>query len=291
MKINNGEIIEILTTSNPRGPSRDWLKIAKTSSARSKIKSWFKHEKRDENIVEGRAEVEREFRRNNITLPEKQMMEFLQRIAEKQRFSTVDDLFASIGYGGLSLNKIMPRIREEYNKLLKENEEIKPVDSVSVPPVKKVMKSPEGIIIEGIDNCLVKFSRCCDPLPGDEIIGFITRGHGVSIHTRQCSNVPKNISEADEPERWVRAEWAERISNETFQSTLQITATDRTGLLADITNQLSSMHLFIHALNSREAKNGMAVVEVTITVNGINHLKMVISRLSGINGIVSIGRA
>ena len=127
-------------------------------------------------------------------------------------------------------------------------------------------------------------------LPGDDIIGFITRGYGVSIHKRTCSNVPKDLVECEEPERWVKAEWADHIANETFQSTLQITAADRTGLLADITNQLSALHLFIHSLNSREVKNGMAFIEVSITVNSINHLKMVISRLSGINGIVSIGR-
>ena len=289
-KINNGEIIEILTTSNPRGPSRDWLKIAKTSSARSKIKSWFKHEKRDENIVEGRAEVEREFRRNNITLPEKQMMEFLQRIAEKQRFSTVDDLFASIGYGGLSLNKIMPRIREEYNKLLKENEEIKPVDSVSVPPVKKVMKSPEGIIIEGIDNCLVKFSRCCDPLPGDEIIGFITRGHGVSIHTRQCSNVPKNIALCAEPERWVRATWDTKASND-YRVTLGVTCINRVGMLADLSTALANMHVMIHSLFTKESKDSRVVIYLTITVNSAEHLRNLSEKLKKIKGVLSIERS
>ena len=289
-KINNGEIIEILTTSNPRGPSRDWLKIAKTSSARSKIKSWFKHEKRDENIVEGRAEVEREFRRNNITLPEKQMMEFLQKIAEKQRFSTVDDLFASIGYGGLSLNKIMPRIREEYNKLLKENEEIKPVDSVSVPPVKKVMKSPEGIIIEGIDNCLVKFSRCCDPLPGDEIIGFITRGHGVSIHTRQCSNVPKNIALCAEPERWVRATWDTKASND-YRVTLGVTCINRVGMLADLSTALANMHVMIHSLFTKESKDSRVVIYLTITVNSAEHLRNLSEKLKKIKGVLSIERS
>ncbi len=289
-KINNGEIIEILTTSNPRGPSRDWLKIAKTSSARSKIKSWFKKEKRDENIVEGRAEVEREFRRNNITLPEKQMLEFLQKVAEKQRLSSVDDLFASIGYGGLSLNKLMPRIREEYNKLQKESEEVKPVETVQVPPVKKVMKSPEGIIIEGIDNCLVKFSRCCDPLPGDEIIGFITRGHGVSIHTRQCSNVPKNIALCAEPERWVKATWDTKASSD-YRVTLGVTCINRVGMLADLSTALANMHVMIHSLFTKESKDSRVVIYLTITVNSAEHLRNLSEKLRKIKGVLSVERS
>ena len=160
---------------------------------------------------------------------------------------------------------------------------------VTKEPVPK-KKVSNGVIIEGLDDCLVKYSRCCNPLPGDDIIGFVTRGYGVSIHKRGCTNVPKDIKTCEEPERWVKAEWTENIVNENFKATLCITAADRTGLLADITNQLFAMHLFIHNLNSREGKNGTAIVEVSLTINGINHLKSVISRLSGINGIISIGR-
>ena len=290
-KINNGEIIEILTTSNPRGPSRDWLKIAKTSSARSKIKSWFKKEKREENIVEGRAEVEREFRRNNIILPEKQMTEFLQKIAEKQRFSTIDDLFASIGYGGLSLNKIMPRIKEEYNKLQRETEDApKPEEALTVQPPKKVVKSPEGIVIEGIDNCLIKFSRCCDPLPGDEIIGFITRGHGVSIHTRQCSNVPKNIALCDEPERWVRATWDQKAKSD-YRVTLGVTCINRVGMLADLSTALANMHVMIHSLFTKESKDSRVVIYLTITVNSAEHLRNLSEKLKKIKGVIDVERS
>ena len=290
-KINNGEIIEILTTTNPRGPSRDWLKIAKTSSARSKIKSWFKKEKRDENIVEGRAEVEREFRRNNIILPEKQMMEFLQKIAEKQRFSTVDDMFASIGYGGLTLNKIMPRIREDYARLQKENDDAPKADELpTVQPPKKVMRSPEGIIIEGIDNCLVKFSRCCDPLPGDEIIGFITRGHGVSIHTRQCSNVPKNIALCAEPERWVKAAWDQKAKSD-YRVTLGVTCINRVGMLADLSTALANMHVMIHSLFTKENRDSRVVIYLTITVNSAEHLRNLSEKLRKIKGVLEVERS
>ncbi len=285
-KVKTGEIVEIITTKEEGGPKRDWLNIVKTSEARSKIRLWFKREKRDENIVEGKTQLETEFRRLGIHVPDKELADFLSDTIHRQNCNSLEDFYASIGYGGIQLWRILPKLKEEY---LKKYTEAEPAPVVIKEPVRR--KISGGVHIDGIEDCLIKYSRCCNPLPGDDIIGFITRGYGVSIHKRTCSNVPKDLLECEEPERWVKAEWAERVENETFQSTLQITATDRTGLLADVTNQLSALHLFIHALNSREVKNGMAMIEVTITVNSINHLRMVISRLSGINGIVSIGRA
>ena len=285
-KVKTGEIIDVLTTKEEsHGPSRDWLKIVKTSEARNKIRQWFKKEKREENIIEGKAEIEREFRRNGIELPEPEMKAFLEEIATHQHCQTVEDLYAALGYGGIQLWRLMPRIRDNYNKIKKPVEESQEVRYQKVPS-----KATGGVIIDGIDNGLIKFSKCCNPLPGDDIIGFITRGYGVSIHKRSCTNVPKDISKAAEPERWVNARWAGDIQDE-FESTLEILASDRTGLLADLTNQLSSMHIFIHALNSRELKDNNAIIYATITVNGLEHLKSVISRLSNISGIISIGRS
>ena len=285
-KVKTGEIIDVLTTKEEsHGPSRDWLKIVKTSEARNKIRQWFKKEKREENIIEGKAEIEREFRRNGIELPEPEMKAFLEEIATHQHCQTVEDLYAALGYGGIQLWRLMPRIRDNYNKIKKPVEESQEVRYQKAPS-----KATGGVIIDGIDNCLIKFSKCCNPLPGDDIIGFITRGYGVSIHKRSCTNVPKDISKAAEPERWVNARWAGDIQDE-FESTLEILASDRTGLLADLTNQLSSMHIFIHALNSRELKDNNAIIYATITVNGLEHLKSVISRLSNISGIISIGRS
>ena len=285
-KVKTGEIIDVLTTKEEsHGPSRDWLKIVKTSEARNKIRQWFKKEKREENIIEGKAEIEREFRRNGIELPEPEMKAFLEEFATHQHCQTVEDLYAALGYGGIQLWRLMPRIRDNYNKIKKPVEESQEVRYQKAPS-----KATGGVIIDGIDNCLIKFSKCCNPLPGDDIIGFITRGYGVSIHKRSCTNVPKDISKAAEPERWVNARWAGDIQDE-FESTLEILASDRTGLLADLTNQLSSMHIFIHALNSRELKDNNAIIYATITVNGLEHLKSVISRLSNISGIISIGRS
>ena len=283
-KLRTGDICEILTQKEEH-PNRAWIDICKTASAKSKIRQWFKHEKRDENIVEGKAMIEREFKRQGMNLTEEEYPEFFRSVSVKKQYNTLDDFYAAVGYGGIQLWKIMPRLREEYQKTYASD-----LESITVPPVpEKRSKASSGVIIEGNDDVLVKFSNCCNPLPGDEIIGYITRGYGVSIHKRTCTNVPKDISQSEEPERWVSCFWEEQL-DEAFRSTLQITATDRSGLLADLTVKLSTMHINIHTLNSREVKNNKAVVTVTIDVMGRNHLRGVISRLSDINGIEEIKR-
>jgi len=283
-KLRTGDICEILTQKEEH-PNRAWIDICKTASAKSKIRQWFKHEKRDENIVEGKAMIEREFKRQGMNLTEEEYPEFFRSVSVKKQYNTLDDFYAAVGYGGIQLWKIMPRLREEYQKTYASD-----LESITVPPVpEKRSKASSGVIIEGNDDVLVKFSNCCNPLPGDEIIGYITRGYGVSIHKRTCTNVPKDISQSEEPERWVSCFWEEQV-DEAFRSTLQITATDRSGLLADVTVKLSTMHINIHTLNSREVKNNKAVVTVTIDVMGRNHLRGVISRLSDINGIEEIKR-
>ncbi len=289
-KVNNGEIIEILTTSQQgKGPSRDWLKIATTASAKSKIRGWFKKEKREENIAEGKAEIEREFKRNNIVLPDKQLIEFITKIAERQHCNNVDEFYAAIGYGGISLMKIMPRIKENYLKLTKETQtEIIPSQPQNQP--KKFTKSAEGIIVEGIDNCLIKFAHCCDPLPGDDIIGFITRGHGVSVHTRKCTNVPKNIALASEPERWINAYWDTKVSN-SYRVTLAVTCMNRVGMLADVSSVIANMHVMIHSIFVKDGKDGRATIYMTITVNGAEHLKSICEKLKKIKGILSTERS
>ena len=292
-KVKTGEIIEILTTKEVgRGPSRDWLKIVKTSEARNKIRQWFKKERREENIVEGRAELEREFRRNNIELSDELLQNLMDTVGKRNSCATLDDLYAAIGYGGIQLWKVMPRIRDEYNKAKKAAaalENSQPVQQPTPAPV-KTKNAVGGVLVEGVDNCLIKFSKCCNPLPGDEIIGFITRGFGVSIHKRSCSNVPARIEDAPEPERWVRAHWAGE-ARENFQTTLELVAEDRSGLLADVTQQLFAMRLSISSLNSRELKDGSAVIYATFTVNGIDHLNSVMDRLRGVSGVRSVKRS
>lgn len=285
-KVKTGEIVEVLTSSQQgKGPSRDWLKIVKTSEAKNKIRSWFKKEKREENIIEGKAELEREFKRNFIRLYDQELQSFLTKLAERQHCATLDDFYAAIGYGGISVIRMMPHIKEEYNKILKAKEE----SQIKIVPEKK-KKSSNGVIVEGIDNCLVKFSKCCNPLPGDEIIGFITRGHGVSIHNRNCTNVPRDIAAAAEPDRWIPAYWSNTVKEE-FKATLLATCIDRVGLIADVSGQLANMHVMIHSLTTRELKDGRCTLLMTITVNGVEHLNSVIGRISKINGMLSVERS
>ena len=284
-KVKTGQIVEILTQKESH-PRRDWLEICKTSSARSKIRQWFKKEKRDENIIEGKMLLEKELKRSNISLADEQLEELLQFMLKKNKFTTVEDLYASIGYGGVQLWKIMPRIKEEYNTKYKSDAEI--ILPRQTAPAKR-RRVTSGVIVENMDDCLIKFSHCCNPLPGDDIIGYITRGYGVSIHKRSCPNVPADITTSEEPERYVNVSWDNEV-NEHFRATLEIVVNDRTGLLADITIALSSMRIFIHALNSRELPHSQAVVTATIEINDKAHLETVIKRLENIKGVVSIKR-
>ena len=285
-QVKSGDIVEILTQKEGTGPKRDWLKIVKTNSARTKIRQWFKKEKREENIVEGRTMFERELKKAGLRFPEDELEEALQPVIQRHHCNSLDDFYASIGYGGIQIWKVMPRVREIYNKKYKVNEEEAP-PTIQEKPRKNSVGS--GVIIEGVDDCLIKYSRCCNPLPGDDIIGYVTRGFGVSIHKRSCTNVPKDLENCEEPERWKNAYWSDEI-HDSFQSTLEIVCNDRTGFLADVTRELFNMHIFIHSLNSRETKDNQAIVTVTIKINDMAHLQLVIAHLSQINGVVSISR-
>lgn len=290
--VKTGEIVEIITSSQQnKGPSRDWLKFVKTSGAKNKIRSWFKKERREENILEGKMEVEREFKRNFIRLTDQQFDKFILEIAQKQRFNSADDLFAAIGYGGISLNKMMPHVKDEYVKEFKQPEPVEEdVIKITKPTQKKRTKSQDGVVIEGIDNCLIKLSKCCSPVPGDKIIGFITRGHGVSIHKRDCTNVPKVIELADEPDRWIPAGWDSSVK-EDFTATVSLTCLDRVGLMADISKMIADMRVMIYGINTKSKKDGRASLELTIGVNGIEHLNSVMAKLRKINGVLDVDRA
>ena len=285
-QVKTGEVIEILTTNQAgHGPSRDWLNIAVTSQAKSKIRSWFKKEKRTENIAAGKLEIEKEFRRAGIDMPEEEYAEFVDEIAKRQKFTNAEEFYAAIGYGGVLLSKIMPRIKEEYNK---KHAAAKPVEITAIPE-RKSTKSSDGVIVDGIDNCLIKLSKCCTPLPGDDIIGFITRGHGVSIHKRDCPNVPVNIEDSAEPERWIPAHW-DGTKTDSFISTLQIAAIDRDGILLDVMNAVYNMRVTAHSVTARPTKSGNCIVVLTISVESVEHLKSIISRLEKLKGVFSIER-
>ena len=284
-EVKTGEVIEILTTNQAgHGPSRDWLNIAVTNSAKAKIRSWFKKERRAENIAAGKMDIEREFKRNGIILPEDEMAEFIENFAARLHLADADEFYAAIGYGGVLISKIMPRIREDYNKRQSAQ---KAIELPDVAPKRKA--SSDGVVVEGIDNCLIKLSRCCAPLPGDEIIGFITRGHGVSIHKRDCSNVPLDISKASEPERWIPAHW-DNVRTESFATTLQINAIDREGMVIDVMNTVYNMRIGLHSINAKQNKDGNCTVIITINAENVEHLRSIIARLEKISGVFHIER-
>lgn len=284
-KIHTGEIVEIITSKDPtHGPNRAWLDIVKTNEAKSKIRSWFKKECREDNIIQGKQELEREFRRNQIRVPDEELLDFLSDDMQRHNCDNIDDFYAAIGYGGILLSRIMQRLKDNYNKQYVETQKVTPF----IP--ERVKKSTEGIVVEGIDNCLVKFSQCCNPLPGDDVIGFVTRGHGVSIHKKDCENYLNALKNNAEPERWIPVSWVEN-KTKIYRTTLDIVSYDRSGLLADVAIVLSEMRIFIHESTSRELKNGNANIMVTISIAGIDQLNNVIARLKKIKGVISVDRS
>ena len=288
-KIKTGERIEVLTSNQQgKGPSRDWLSIVKTGEARSKIRAWFKKEKREENIEEGKTTVERELRRNFIRLDGEQYDEFIKKISERQHFSDIDEFYAAVGYGGIQINRLMPGIKDEYNRNWKEKEPEKVQPNIIDKP-RKTSSSGYGVIVEGIDNCLIKMARCCSPLPGEEIVGFITRGHGLSIHKRNCPNVPEDLEHCAEPERWIKAHWDDSVKIES-KSTLDVYAIDRDGVVLDITKTLMNMHVKIHSINARPINDGNCLTTMTVAVNSKEHLDNIVKVIRKIDGVYHIER-
>ena len=281
-KVQTGEIIEIITGSENRGPSRDWLNIVKTSEAKNKIRNWFKKERREENIQEGRDALEREMRRNLMTLTDEQHDVFMEALARRNRCNSVEEMYAAIGYGGLQISRMLPKLKEEYTKL--QATEPKPV-TVEL----KRMHSSDGVIVEGIDNCPIKFAKCCSPLPGDEIIGFVTRGFGVSIHKRDCANARESMRHPENADRWVRAYWDE-AEKENYKATLDIVCMDRANLVSDVALALGDMRVPIYSLTARAAEQGRARMGVTVGITNTEHLNSVVARLKKIKDVVSVTR-
>ncbi|WP_308567557.1 bifunctional (p)ppGpp synthetase/guanosine-3',5'-bis(diphosphate) 3'-pyrophosphohydrolase [uncultured Eubacterium sp.] len=286
--LKTGQVVEVITTNQPgKGPSRDWLNIVKTGEARSKIRSWFKKEKRDENIAHGKSVLDHEFKRNYLRFEGDKFVSFVQRIAERQHFDSIDDFYAAIGYGGVNITRLMPGIKDEYNRNWKEKTVQTPANVIE--KVNSTPKSSGGVVVDGIDNCLINMARCCNPLPGEDIIGFITRGHGLTIHRRDCNNVPVDIEHSPEPERWVGAHWDSSIKVEA-RSSLDVYAIDRDGIVLDISTALVKAHVKMHAINARTINDGNCRTSITISVNNKEHLDSIIRTLSRIDGVYLIER-
>ena len=285
-KVVTGEIIEIITGPADKGPSRDWLKIVTTSEARNKIRNWFKKERREENIQEGRAALEREMRRNLITVPDDKWDDFMAEIARRQRLNSADEMYAALGYGGLQISRLMGKIKDEYAKLKAGDE--KAANLLADIPLKKY-KGSDGVVVEGIDNCPVKFAKCCSPLPGDEIVGFITRGFGVSIHKKDCQNAQVSMNDPENKGRWVRAYW-EDTKQENYKATLELTAMDRSGLVGDVAMALTDLRVPVYAMSARAVDNGRASMSLTIGIASTEHLNSVLAKLRRVKDVVSVMR-
>ena len=289
--IKTGEIIEIITSKDPHhGPNRAWLNICQTNEAKSKIRSWFKKERREENIQEGREELEREFRRNLIRIPPDEMESFMSFDMKRHNCETLDDFYAAVGYGGIILSKIMPRLKDEYTKKYIQNESDHDPSSLMDLSLQQNKKPSSGIIVDGIDNCVVKLSQCCSPLPGDDIIGFITRGHGVSIHKKDCINY---ISQKDScPERWVNVRWAGKEQHSAYyRVVLDVFGYNRTGILVDVMSVLQESRIPAHEASARELKNGNVSILLTISISGTSELQGIINKIKKVDGVIDVSRS
>ena len=284
--LQNGDVVEVITSNTSKGPSRDWLGLVKSSEARNKIRQWFKKERREENIVNGKAAFEAEMRRLGVPLSALTDERVLQVVLKRFSANTLDDLYASIGYGGLSAQKTVNRIRDELYTIERAAREKGELPSWSPSPTQA--KSVHGIVVEGVDNVLVKFSHCCMPVPGDEIVGFITRGYGVSIHRTDCKNYMNSMSKDKDKDRWIKVYWA-NDRDETYETGLAITAGDRNGLVMDIATVLNSLKVKVNAITARET-GGVANVYITVQVKDRNELGTVIARLLSVQGVKEVRR-
>ena len=297
--LKNGDIVEILTSKNAKGPSRDWMKIAKSNEARSKIRQWFKKEKRDENIANGRSAFDAELRHCGIAMKDVLDPEFLPVLLKKVAYPTLDDLYAAIGYGGFTAQKAVSRIQGELQRrqqqrqqeqmlaeaVTESKEDPKPADT---PKQLKAVKSEQGIIVEGLDNCLVKFSKCCTPVPGDDIVGFITRGYGVSVHRADCPNASEE-KRKEQPGRWIHVSWG-TDTNDSYPTTIEAVCKDRLNLLLDISSALSTTKTFVLGLNTRSTEDGFAIIRIEIQIKDGTQLSTLMNKLHQISGVLQVNR-
>ena len=291
--LQNGDIVEIRTSKSAPGPSRDWLNIAKSGSARTKIKQWYKKERREENIFRGKEMIEDELKRNNLSLDQVLVEEIYSPVLKRLSLATMDDLYAAIGYGGITAPRVANRLRDEYLRNVKPVDNRNALDKVNEAAERRDLQSKRnrkavhGILVEGLDNCLIKFSRCCTPVPGDDIVGFITRGQGVSIHRRDCSNYQKR-NPADEG-RWLNVSWADQITD-SYLTNISIGSKDRSGLVLDVATVLNALNAKVRSLSSHAINSDLAITTVTVEVKSANELKYIMSRLATIPGITSVTR-
>ncbi len=287
-ELKNGDIIEILTSSNVHGPSRDWLKIVKSSQARNKINQWFKKENREENILKGKDIIEKELKKQGVAFSQIFKPDWIEVMLRKYNFNNMDDVYSAVGFGGISAGKIVTRLKDEYRKTLKPEElELVQMAELQQKVDKKKKTIPEsGIIVKGIDNCLVRLSRCCNPVPGDRIIGYITRGRGVSVHRSDCINVVSSLSE---DERLIEVEWY-TAKNASYKADITVLANDRTSLLMELTNTIGEAKIPLKAINARTTKDQIAMINLTLEITDTEQLEKMIKRIKKIDSVFEVSR-
>ena len=299
--LHNGDIVEINTSKSAHGPSRDWVKIAKSSEARSKIRQWFKKERKEENIAQGRASFEAELKHAGLTMSQITPPDVLPAILKRVGFKSLDEMYAAIGYGGYTSLKAVNRIRDELIHMSKAAavekaaaeaaaaaKAAKEASEAKTAAPKRV-KSEKGIVVEGLSNCLVKFSKCCTPVPGDEIVGFITRGYGVSVHRKDCPNADPSRRSAGDEGRWIKVSWGEDI-NESYATSLEVVCKDRANLLVDISTVLSSSKVNVSSMNVHSTADGFAIFYITINVTDAKQLDQVMRKLHQISSVMKVNR-
>ena len=292
-----GDIVEILTSATSKGPSRDWLKIVRTSEARSKIRQWFKKEKRSENIQVGRSEVMKEITRYGHQLTDTEKAEIALSVARRIGMQELDDMYNTIGYGGMALSKIAAKLRDEHDRYVKQIEASRPtvVDASQVKTETRRHAHTGGIIIDGEVGCAVKFAKCCNPLPGDDVIGFVTKGYGVSVHKKDCPNVLNSMKNEENRTRWKHAEWDldnDASSNKAvFESAIQIVAENHITLLAEITTALAEMTVSLLSIHTQKRSETTMLIHLTVGCKNVDHFNSILSRLRVIRNVETVSRA
>ena len=296
-QLHNGDVVEISTSKAAHGPSRDWMKIAKSSEARSKIRQWFKRERREENIAQGRSSFESELKRSGLTISQVTAPDALPNILKRVGFQTLDEMYAAIGYGGYTSLKAVNRIRDELLQLSRAAAVEKAAQEAAAArevqegkaPLPQKSKSEKGLIVEGLSNCLVKFSKCCTPVPGDPIVGFITRGYGVSVHRKDCPNADPDRRTAADQGRWIKVTWSDDVY-EAYSTALEVVCKDRSNLLVDISTALSSCKVSVTSLNSHCTADGFAIFHLVISVTDSKQLEQVMRKLHNISSVMKVNR-
>lgn len=283
--LQNGDIVEILTSKETRGPKRDWLNMIKTSEARNKIKQWFKKECREENIEQGRTDLDRELRSSLLYNHFMERQEIQANVLKKFGYPSMEELYAAIGYGGITVAKVLNKVRDEVVRARKQDENRQPLTQNRFQG-----KSESGVIVEDIGNCKVKFARCCTPVPGDDIIGYITRGYGVSVHRKDCVNVKH--SSPEDRDRWVNVYWDENHvkAKERFSTALQISTNDRMGVMNDVLQTLTNNHINVKDFNGKTLSEGYGIINIVIEVTGLSQLDALQKRLRSLRGVINVVR-